>query len=44
MFDLMQPAQQTPPITTSVARPNKRCWTSHNWSEAHHCAHRWAIR
>jgi len=26
--------QQTQP--TSVARPNKKCWTAHNWAEAHH--------
>jgi len=33
MFDPTQPAQQTRP--TSVARPNKKCWTAHNWAEAH---------
>jgi len=33
MFDPTQPAQQTPPTTTSVARPNKKCWTAYNWAE-----------
>jgi len=33
MFDPTQPAQQTRP-TTSVARPNKKCWTAYNWAEA----------
>jgi len=31
MFEPTQPAQQTRP--TSVARPNKKCWTAHNWAE-----------
>jgi len=34
MFDPTQPAQQTRPTTTSVARPNKKCGTAHNWAEA----------
>ena len=34
MFDPTQPAQQTRPTTTSVARPNKKCRTAHNWAEA----------
>jgi len=37
MFEPTQPAQQTQP-TTSVAQPNKKCWTAHNWAEAHHWA------
>jgi len=30
MFDPTQPAQQARPTTSSVARPNKKCWTAHN--------------
>ena len=37
MFEPTQPAQQTQP-RTSVARPNKKCWTAHNWAETHHWA------
>jgi len=37
MFDPTQPAQQTRP-TSRVAQPNKKCWTTHNWTEAHHWA------
>jgi len=29
MFDSTQPAQQARP-TTSVARPNKKCWTANH--------------
>jgi len=36
MFDPTQPAQQTWPTATSVARPNKKCWTAHNWAKAQH--------
>jgi len=39
MFDLTQPAQQTRPTATSVARPSKKCWTVHNWADALH----WAV-
>jgi len=35
MFEPTQPGQQTQ-STTSVARPNKKCWIAHNWAEAHH--------
>jgi len=37
MFDPTQPAQQTRPAKTSVAQPNKKCWTAHNWAEAPYC-------
>jgi len=39
MVDSTQPAQQARPTTpTSVARPNKKCWTAHNWAETQHWA------
>jgi len=34
MFDPTQPAQQTRSTATSVAQPNKKCSTAHNWAEA----------
>jgi len=34
MFDPTQPAEQTRPTIASVARPNKKCLTAHNWPEA----------
>jgi len=34
MFDPTQPTQQTRSTKTSVAGPNKKCWTAHNWAEA----------
>jgi len=33
MFDSTQLEHHTRPTTTSVARPNKKCWTAHNWTE-----------
>ena len=42
VFDSTQPPQQTQP-TTSVARPNKKCWTAHNWAEAHHWTQRYSL-
>jgi len=38
MFDSTQPAAQQARPTTSVGRPNKKCWTAYNWAEAHHWA------
>jgi len=38
MFDSTQPEQEAWPKTTSVARPNKKYLTAHNWTEAHHWA------
>ena len=42
LFDPTQPAQQRRP-TTSVARPNKKCWTAHNCAEAHHWAQYYSL-
>jgi len=44
MFDPTQPAQQTRPTTTSVARPNKKCWTVHNWAEAPYWAQCYSLK